>query len=230
MKRNTTFLIVLFSSLMVFSAPQCRLAFNLGGTESFIDVTKLPQGLAINDSKWAGYFNFGMDGELDVNEYFGASLGIAFEKRGGTKVGNIQWGAFTVGSGEIEFNYRYFQIPLYLKGMLPLMIPGSVFICAGPELGVKIESEVVYRYYNNNASLIVNADSVTGPVDFGISGLVGYDLPIGWSSGLSLYCGYYYGFIDVYENKSQTSSDYNVYQRALKYGISFYVNFNTARR
>lgn len=230
MKRNVAFLILLCSSLTVFSAPEFKLVFNVGGTESFVEVPKVPQGLLINDSKWAGYFSFGMDAELDLNEYFGASLGIAFEKRGGIKIGNIQWGAFTVGSGEIEFNYRYFQIPLYLKAMLPLMIPGSVFICAGPELGVKIESEATYRYYNNNASLIVNTDSLTKPIDFGISGLVGYDLPIGWSSGLSLYCGYYYGFLDVFENKSQPSSDYDVYHRAFKYGISYYVNFSSAHR
>lgn len=228
MTKYTAFFVVLVSAAAAFSGPSYNIGIYLGGTASSVEASKMPSGINITDSKWKGYVTFGVAGEMQLNEYFGANLGIAYEKRGGTLVGN---GLMTLIPGEIEYDYTYLQIPLHLKGMIPLMIPGSVFITIGPELGIKLESEFTWRFYNApNFDFVDKSDSLATAVDFGLSGTVGYDLPISWWGGVRLFGGFYYGFLDAYENKTTGTSDQNIFHRAFKYGLSLYVNINAVRR
>lgn len=226
---------VLFSAVAAFSGPPVNVSVNIGGVSSSVEAMNIDSNvfyIKTNGSKWTSYFSFGAAGEVDFNEYFGAGLGVSYEKRGGILTGDLFIGSIRIASGEWEFDYRYLQIPLFIKGMLPLMIPGSVFCTFGPELGIVLESETTVRSYQNFAGLpkTEKIDTLTEPIDFGLSVTAGYDLPLGWSIGARVYVGYYYGFIDVYKKETPANSDADIYNRAFKYGLSFYYNFNAARR
>lgn len=230
MTRYIAVFVVLVSAAAVFSGPSYNIGIYLGGTASSVEASKMPTGISVNDSKWKGYVTFGVNGEAMLNEYFGAGIGVAYEKRGGVLAGSFSWGAWTLFTGEFEYDYTYLQIPIYLKAMIPLMIPGGVFITLGPEMGIKLESEFTVRNNTLNVSSVDKSDSLATAVDFGLSGTVGYDLPISWWGGVRLFGGFYYGFLDAYENKTTGTSDQNIFHRAFKYGLSLYVNINAARR
>jgi hypothetical protein len=223
-------LVVCLLAWTAFCGPVFSIGANVGGTASMVTIDKTPQGINVDQSKWVGYFAFGLAAEAAFNEYIGAGIGVGYEKRGGIAVGNLSVGSWSLFNGEIEYDYRYLQIPLYIKGTLPLRIPGRLFITLGPELGVKMESEATLRIYNSNFSQTDKIDTLTGAVDFALSGTFGYELPLLWFGGLRAYVGYCQGFIDIYENKVQSTSDYDIYNRAFKYGLSFYVNINSPRR
>lgn len=222
--------IVCLLACTALGEPSFCVGANIGGTASMVQVDKTPQGISVDESKWVGYIMFGLAGEVNFNEYVGAGIGLNYEKRGGIVSGNLSLGAINLVSGEFEYDYRYLQVPVYLKGMLPLMIPGSIYVTFGPEFGFLMESQVTTRVYNSNTSQTDNIDTLTGSVDFGLSGTVGYDLPIAWFGDLRIWASYCHGLIDIYDNKSQPNLDYDIYNRAFKYGISFFVNINTSRR
>lgn len=227
---------VLLLAWTAFCGPVFSVGANVGGTESMVEVSKVPQGISTTANNWTGYVMFGLSGEIKLNEYFGAGLGLNYEARGGSVDGYFPFLLVNVTGGEV-FDYRYLQIPVYIKAMIPLMIPGSVFVTLGPELGVCIGSQRTTKFYNYNVAgypKTDNIDSITEPLDFGVSASVGYELPISWFGGLRAYAGYYYGFIDIYDDKTLSANgnslDYDIFNRALKYGLSFYVNINAARR
>lgn len=223
-------IVVLLCACAAFCGATFYVGATVGGTASSVQVDKMPQGITVDQTKWVGYIMFGLNGEVNFNEYVGAGIGLDYEKRGGIATGKLSWGAINLFGGEFEYNYRYLQVPVYIKGMLPLMIPGSLYACLGPETGFRMESEITTRVYNSNTSQTGSLDTLTGPVDFGLSGTVGYDVPISWFGSLRLYACYYYGLIDIYDNRNHPSLDYDIYNRAFKYGLSFYVNINASRR
>ncbi len=228
---------ILMLSWTAFCGPVFSVGANVGGTASMVEVDKVPQEISITATNWTGYVSFGLFGEVKLNEYFGAGLGISYEGRGGSVDGYYPIPLLGNLTGEETYEYRYLQIPLYLKGTIPLMIPGSVFVTLGPELGVKLESQRtlhIDNWNNPNNPKTDDIDTLSEPIDCGLSASVGYELPISWFGGLRAYVGYYYGFIDIYDDKSVTTTgsslDYNIFNRAFKYGLSFYVNINSPRR
>ncbi|HMD67733.1 MAG TPA: porin family protein [Chitinivibrionales bacterium] len=227
---------ILLLAWTAFCGPLFSVGANVGGTESGVEVSKMPQGISTTANNWTGYVMFGLFGEMKLSEYFGAGIGASYEARGGSVDGYIPTILGVVTGGE-TFDYRYLQIPFYMKGTIPLMIPGSVFVTLGPELGVKLESQRTTKFYNVNIPgypKMDNIDSITEPLDFGVSASLGYELPISWFGGLRACVGYYYSFIDIYHDKTLTTTgtslDYDIFNRAFKYGLSFYVNINAARR
>lgn len=239
MKRHTACLMVMFFAAAVISGPSFNISASVGGVSSYSealgsDSFNIAPGFYIksNGLKFNNYFSFGIAGEVEFNEYFGLDLGVTYEKHGGTLTGDVFWGSLKIGSGQWEIDYRYLQIPVLLKITLPLMIPGSVFCAVGPELGILLESEQTWRtdQANPNFPRTEKIDTLTEPFDFGLSAAAGYDIPIGWSLGVRLQVGYYYGFIDVNKKGNPVNSDANIYNRAIKYGISVYYNFSAARR
>jgi Outer membrane protein beta-barrel domain len=231
MIKHFGFIIVLLCSGGAFCAPTFSVAVNIGGTASSVEASHIDSStfyINVDGSKWIGDVSFGISGEVAFNEYLGAGLGVSYEKRGGILTGGLWLGNIKLASGEWELDYRYLQIPVYFKAMLPLMIPGSLFCTIGPELGIKLQSEATVR--SNNYSNTTVIDTVSEPLDFGLSGTIGYEVPLGWFCGLRIYGGYYYGLIDVYNKSNPPNSDADIFNRAFKYGLSFYVNINSSRK
>lgn len=224
---------ILLLAWTAFCGPVFSVGANVGGTESMVEADKTPKGINVTGTNWVGYFMFGLGGDVNFNEYIGAGLGLNYEKRGGIESGTWSVGGVNLLSGQYEFDYRYLQVPVFVKGMLPLMIPGSVYVTLGPEFGFVMQSQRTWMPSNSSTSQTDNIDTLTNSMDFGLSATLGYDLPIAWFGSLRVWGGYYHGFVDIYNDKTMVngnSLDYDIFNRAFKYGLSFYVNINSPRR
>jgi hypothetical protein len=195
-----------------------RIHSSLGGTVSSLGY-KFPDTLKIeiNDQTMRTRFLFSTGIEIDFKEMFGATIGLSVEDRGGKL--NGKW--INLVEGEFEYQYRYLQVPVHAKLIVPLLIPGSIFLTAGPEFGFNIDRIWMVKFKNAADPIGTVIDDETRGFDFGISGTLGYEIPMGRYFGLSIWGGYYYGFTDIYENKTKPSEDFNLYNRAIKFGVSF---------
>jgi hypothetical protein len=199
-----------------------RVSYHIGGTGSSLGYRfSDSSGISVTDQNARSMLLLGTTAEIDFKETFGVSIGMQLEDRGGTLIGNVVL-PFPFGKidGDLEFKYRYLQVPLQAKLIVPLLIPGSIFLSAGPELGFLIDNSYTIRI-KNGSPLLIDIDSLTSKTDFGISGTFGYELPLGRYFALSVWGGYYYGFTDLYENKSKPSADFDLFNRAIRFGVSF---------
>lgn len=195
-----------------------RFHSSIGGTVSslgymFPDTLKIE----INDQAVRTRFLLSTGIEVDFKEMYGFLIDLSVEDRGGKLSG--KW--VNLVEGEFEYQYRYLQVPVHAKIIVPLLIPGSIFLTAGPEFGFNIDRIWMVKFKNSTDPIGTVIDDETRGLDFGISGTLGYELPIGRYFALSLWGGYYYGFTDIYEEKTDPSKDFNLYNRAIKFGISF---------
>jgi hypothetical protein len=195
-----------------------RIHSSLGGTTSFLGYNDTDSiGLVVREQNAAGFLLFGMAAEIDFRETLGLLVGIYSEDKGGTFKGDwLLW-----NDSYFELRYRYIQVPIHAKLIIPLLIPGSIFLSAGPELGFKVNHSLNVRLQDTTARIPFNIDSVTVSTDFGLSFLVGYEVPLGRYIALSLWAGYYHGFTDIYDNRTNPQSDYDLFNRVVKFGVSF---------
>jgi hypothetical protein len=214
MQQRTIFLLLLSCASVSFGG--LRLSFNLGGTSSYLGyLFNDNSGINIKEQDMRSAMLLGAHVEVIFKETFGFLTGFQTEDKGGTLKGNwISW-----INGDFEFNYRYLQIPLHAKVIVPLLIPGSIYISAGPEMGFNLERSFTIRL--QKASFVQDFDTLTSSYDFGFSGSLGYEIPIGRYFGLAFWGSYFYGLVDIYENNKTATSDFNLYNRTIKFGVSF---------
>ncbi|MBN1128648.1 MAG: outer membrane beta-barrel protein [Chitinispirillaceae bacterium] len=177
-------------------------------------------GITVTDQEARGLVLFGAAAEVDFRETIGLTIGMQLEDRGGLLKGNATVPLFGMIDGGLDFRYRHLQFPLQVKFIIPLLIPGSIYLSGGPELGFLIDHSYTLNDTGNFPVLIFNIDSLTAKTDFGISGTAGYELPLGRHFAMSIWGSYYYGFTDLYENTDRPSMDLDLFNRALRFGVS----------
>jgi hypothetical protein len=220
MKQARSLFIVLAIVSSSFSG--LRLCYNVGGTVAslgykFSDTLNI----SVTDQNARKMILFGAAAEIDYKEMFGFTFGMQLEDRGGTLIGNMVVPLFGRIDAELDFRYRFLQFPIQAKFIVPLLIPGNVYLSAGPELGFLIDNSYTICDTNGSPVFISNIDSLTSKIDFGISGTLGYELPLGRYFALSFWGSYYYGFTDLYEKKDDPAADFDLNNRAIRFGISF---------
>jgi hypothetical protein len=217
MKQTRLLFIVLAIASSSFAG--FRIHSSLGGTITslgylFPDTLKIE----IDEQSMRTRFLLSTGIEIDFKEMYGLVIGISAEDRGGRMKG--KW--INLIEGEFEYQYRYIQVPIHAKLIIPLLIPGSIFLTAGPELGFNVDRIWMVKFASDTNFVGTIIDDQTRGFDFGLSGTLGYELPIGRYFGLSFWGGYYFGFTDIYENRAKPEQDYNLYNRAIKFGVSFF--------
>jgi len=220
--------IVLFAILaagMIHTAPAYDLLLSGKGGASLAYLGyDFPDNLNVTGRDISPYFYIGFGADVNFNEYLGLRTGMTYEQKGSNLQGNFLV-LVTLVNGDITYSYRYLQFPLHAKVSIPLLIPGNVIITAGPELGVNLEAERETHFAGSSTIFKDDIDSLAESVDFGISGSVGYDFPIGKIFGMILECGYYYGFIDLYkDDDSPADQRIELYNRTVKIGLTLYAN------
>jgi hypothetical protein len=220
MRKIVLFAILAAGMIHTCSAADILLSGKGGATLSYLDY-EFPTAINVTGRDICSYFYIGFGADANFNEYVGLRTGMTYEQKGATLKGNI----ISLINGDITYIYRYLQFPLHAKVSIPLLIPGNVIITAGPELGVNLGAERETRLGNNSSTINDDIDTLTESVDFGISGSVGYDFPIGKIFGMILECGYYYGFIDLYkDDDSPADQRIELYNRTVKIGLTLYAN------
>ena len=197
-----------------------RLSFNLGGTSSYFG-HEVPNGVNVEKQGMRPALMLGGDIGVDFKELFGFSAGLNIEDKGGTIRGNI----INIIRGDELFKFHYLQVPVHARVYIPLLIPGSIMLSAGPEFGFNTERSLQVTLANGSSSS-ENIDTLTVTHDIGISGKLGYEIPVGRYFAFSIWGGYYYGFTDILENKTKPENDINLYNRTIKYGASFIVTIS----
>lgn len=193
-----------------------RLSFNFGGTSSYLGyLFNDSSGINVKEQDMRSSVLIGAQAEIDFKETFGFLIGVQTENKGGTLRGNL----INLVNGEYEFKYRYLQIPVHAKVIIPLLFPGSIYISAGPELGFNLDKS--FTIHLPSGDFPQDIDTLTSAYDFGFSGDVGYEIPFGRYFGLAVWGAYYYGLIDLNEIKKTTRSDFDLYNRTIKFGASF---------
>jgi hypothetical protein len=153
----------------------------------------------------------GMGTELAFSEYFRVGLGIHYERRGGKIEGGYDY--------EWEFRYSYLQFPFWIKGVVPLLIPGSVFLKGGAEVGANLSAEVKETHPSD--TYYESWVDRTAPVDFGFVLALGYEFPLGATTGFSVYAASYLGVVDVHREEGNEPS-IELSTRSLRIGVSVY--------
>jgi hypothetical protein len=208
---------LLFTS-MAGAQTYVSLMGNFGGNVPFLGY-EFPDAINVTDKgvNLSAYAGGGV--QFHLNEYLQFGMECNYELSGEEFDGNI----INLVNGRIEYRYKYLHFPAYIKASIPLMVPGSVFLAVGPDLAMNIGA--IYEWHTGTLSQEIDIDTSTAPVDFGIHASAGYDLPLSWIVGLLFHVDYYHGFIDIYDDEDQPSSNrIELYNRSVKFGISLYVN------
>jgi hypothetical protein len=210
-----------------------------GGNASYIDPT-LPPELTFRSKSVEPFVAGGAGLQLRFNDFFRLRSGLFYEHRACEIQGQghyVVLGFPIDVNGSYTFTYDYIQLPLHLVGAMPMLFPGSVYLSAGPEIGVPLVSKMRTTLdsvgtggvaYDSTSDIRAN----TNPYDFGLSGELGYEIPFGKYFSAALYAGYYWGLLDIYKlvSASTGQSDFGIYTRAVRFGLRLDANLFTMRK
>jgi hypothetical protein len=197
--------------------------------------TTAPQiGLKVTDQSTMATFEVGVGADWSLNEYLRLSTGFLYEHKGALLKGTVYASGVSSGNGYQRIDFHYLTIPVYAKGIASLLIPGNVFLALGPEIGFNIDafredSGRIKRSpitYSTLVDTIIysNIKKETAPMDLAIGVMLGYELPIGWNTGIVFQGSYSLGLINV-SKKSGTS----LYNRTLRICFAYYVNLQAGK-
>jgi opacity protein-like surface antigen len=120
---------------------------------------------AANGSLKAGFAGYGLFG-IDVLDNFGAQIELGYVNKGKS------WSSKSNSKNTVSFNFDYLEIPILVKGMLPLG-PIKPMLYAGPTLGFLLSSamkmHVEQTGFPTRDTSISIPDSSRNGFDFGLA-------------------------------------------------------------
>ncbi|MBA3829981.1 MAG: PorT family protein [Taibaiella sp.] len=159
-------------------------------------------GLNMATAVEAGYsssFKFGVRAggivDIPLGDHFALQPGIFYTMMGSKYTGSIALGG---SSGDLTLNYIYIPIDVLYK--FGESGDGRFFIGLGPEIGYCLGGKETLGSASYTLKVGSGKDANVKPLDYGLNGLVGYELPM----GLTFKVGYYAGFADIQSDASKS--------------------------
>ncbi|MBN2035365.1 MAG: hypothetical protein JW768_01355 [Chitinispirillaceae bacterium] len=210
-------LILLVCAFSATSFAGLRVSLDLGGSSSYLayefhDTSQIE----VDSREWVNSVVWGAHFDVSTKDIFGLSVGILLEDKGSILKGNA-----SIFDGEYKFEYRFLQIPVHGKFIIPLLVPGSITLAAGPEFGFVLDRSWVVKLGN----LVIEPDweDYCSDMDFGISGRLAYEAPIGRYLGFQAWGAYYYGLVDLFKSDDPALEDFDIFNRTITFGASIYI-------
>ena len=201
------------------------------GIDAGLNRTKLsvtsysPPGLGISVPVSDSYLNgFHAGGLLDIRfDSFSIQPGVLFSTKGGNSSASFSQsfaGQTFTASGKIKTTLDYIETPLNFIYRLDAG-DGNIFIGAGPYLGIGISGKEVTNSITNGTPSTTTQDlkfgnganDIKNP-DFGINGLIGYQLNL----GLSISAGYGLGLA------SSSDSNGSGKNQGVSFSLTYFLN------
>jgi len=143
-------------------------------------------------------FTGGIAGQYNINEMWSVKLGAAYERKGS----DIERTDIVTKGG---VNMDYISIPLLLKAKFGKKI--KFFVNAGPYLGILLSSKNRLDAYSNIPETETNTDSTTKKTDFGISGGIGMEIPVGRNGAFTIEVRDNFGLTNISESRETNAPE-----------------------
>jgi len=194
-----------------------KVEFGLDGGLNYSSIS----GLESNN--FSQTYNLGFYFDIKMKEQWFLNTGVAVKSTLGagkltdadlSYLGATNWG---IGDGDYTQKMSAFLVPVLAK----YKFKNHMHVEAGPQFGWIYKSWIEYDYEDDNDNSILikenNIDMVNW-FDMGVAGGVGYRFlkGLGWTVGLR----YYYGFTNVYKNKSGTNNSSLFLKLNIPFGVS----------
>jgi hypothetical protein len=148
-------------------------------------------------------------------------LGAAYERKGS----DIErTDIMTTG----EVNMDYISVPLLLKAKFGKKI--KLYVNAGPYLGILLSSKNILNAYSNVPEIETNTDSTTKSTDFGISGGIGVEIPVGRSGAFTIELRDNFGLTDISDSKETDAPEIKLNTANLMVGYVFKFGKESVRK
>ena len=209
-----------------------------GGNVSYIYPT-LPTNITLREKSHETFVAGGAGLQLRLVDYFRVKTGLSYERRSCKFNGQGRFmvlGFIPVDlDGSFSFTYDFVQLPIHLVGVMPMLFPGNIYLAAGPEFGIPLTSTLRETIDSSGTTKYDTTSDIRGltrPFDFGLSGEIGYELPMGKYFSAAAFFGYYWSLLDMY--KADTAANPNaieldIYTRSIRFGVRLDFNLFTLR-
>lgn len=194
------------------------------GVKAGLNLTELPtssqqQGVTVSNSYIAGYH---VGGLVDIKfKSFSIQPGVLFSTKGGKSNANVnitEGGQTFTGSGTAKTTLYYIEIPLNVLYRVNTG-NGNFFIGAGPYLGLGLSGKIKTSSTSGGTTTDQSQDlkfgngagEIQNP-DFGVNGLLGYQL----NSGFLVSAGYGYGLL------KSSDSNGTVKNRGFSFSLGYF--------
>ncbi len=177
------------------------LEFGLEGGMNFSSI----QGM--NSTSYSRAINLGFYFDIRLKESLDLYTGVLVRSRQGInklKTDDlISLGAEVYSeSGDYKQVLNTFLVPALIK----YKFPNHFYIEAGPQFGLTTKAWIEFESENDGITARIREDNIDDiyKFDIGASGGLGYKLMKG--TGITIGIKYYYGFLDVYKERSGTNN------------------------
>ncbi len=193
---------ILISLLLGDKLNSGNMEFGLEGGANFSSISNM------GSNKRIGTFNLGFYFDIKIKDQWSLDTGLLLKSSMGLKdlseddLDFLQVDTFNV-DGEYKQRLEYFLLPALIK----YKFKNNFYLEAGPQFGLMRKAWVEFNSNVDNMESKIkqtNTDMIKR-MDVGVVGGAGYRLlkGIGWTIGVK----YYYGFIDVYKDRSGTKNN-----------------------
>jgi len=192
---------VLIAMLLGDKLNSGKIEFGLDGGASFSKISGMESTKMLTSFDLGFYFDFKMK-----NQWF-FHTGVLVKSSLGLKElteGDLQFLQATIYEEEGDYRQKigYFLVPALAK----YKFKNNFYLEAGPQFGLVHKAWIEYRSEVDNTSAKIKQENrdMLNRIDAGIAAGTGYRLlnGMGWTIGIR----YYYGFVDVYKDKSNTKN------------------------
>ena len=192
-----------------------KVEFGLDGGVNFATVGNM------DSDNWTRNYNLGFYFDIRMKEQWYLNTGVLVKSTLG--IGKLTeedlefLEATTYGTdGEYKQRMSYFLVPVLAK----YRFKNNIYTELGPQFGLlhKSHVEFISEVDGNSAKIKENNIEKMNRFDMGMAAGVGYRLlkGLGWTIGIR----YYYGFLDVYKDRSGTNNSSLFLKVNIPFGIS----------
>ncbi len=164
------------------------------------------------DTKTGVSYVGGIAGAYNFNNMWALKLGAGYERKG-TDFER------TDISAKGKFNLDYLSIPLLVRAKFGKKV--KFFVNAGPYLGILLNSKTKIDAYGGNPETEINNDSTTEKTDFGLSGGIGVEIPVGKSGAFTVEARDNLGMTNVSKSKETGAPEIKLNTANLMVGYTF---------
>jgi len=191
----------------------------VSGETSFSDVITDPDvgdiTIVGDPTSFQGGFVGGAFARAQLSKLFGLQLEFLYAQKGGRGDIDLSANGSPLATGEMTYQFNYFEIPLLAMLNLGVGERYSFDLFAGPAIAFSTDAEVRYAYQNEEKTRDLSND--LNSTDYGLCVGAAYNLPGGDEFDMQLGARYTLGLSDVSDSGSSFKNQY----LSFMLGISF---------